>query len=245
MGFTMRGAQRGRARSEMARLHQTSLPCLDGLPAQFRVALWQRPAEVIGGDVIDVWQVSPTRLLVCLADVMGHGATAAIVAGSVRALLYQMRSAGEESPATILTRLNQALATLYEGRFVTAAVCLIDTEKGTLTHCGAGHPPVLVCGGRQMRTLRSASIPMGLDADEVFVDKTVTLEVGDTVTLYSDGISDALDRDVRVGMELVAQTVNAASRSPKAQVRALRSAVRDAVDGHVDDRSVVSVRWRE
>ena len=93
---------------ELARLHEAALPHPSVAPAAFDLAVWSRPAHVIGGDALAAWSLDRDRLLVLLADVMGHDTPAALIASDVRLDLYRIRQAGVTSPAEVLQQVAPA-----------------------------------------------------------------------------------------------------------------------------------------
>jgi len=190
--MTSRCIRRRRPKNELTKLHDASVPALESLSEQFKGSVWQRPMGKIGGDLIVVWQASASQLVMVTADVMGQGVAAAIVVGAMRALLHEQQHAGTIQPSALLAALNRPLAALYHPRFVTAAACLLDAEAGTITSAGAGHPSILVRREDEVTELASESIPLGIWEEEAFFDQTVPLHPGDTVVLYTDGISESL-----------------------------------------------------
>jgi serine phosphatase RsbU (regulator of sigma subunit) len=177
--------------AELATLHRCALPRLERPHDAFAAAWWSRPARSIGGDVIVTWPVDAGRLLVCLADAMGHDTPAAVVASAVRAGLLYARRGGVSSPAAVLNLLNHTVAELFERYFVTATVCLLDAA-GRLTSAQAGHPPLLVRRpDGVVRPVSSPALPLGLDPEEVYAEHTTALPAGSSVVLYSDGVTDA------------------------------------------------------
>src|ERR1700722_631104 len=101
-----RSRQRSVLQEELACLHHSALPHLEQVPEAFDLACWARPAQTIGGDLLAAWSIDESRLLVCLADVMGHGIPAAVVASAVRAGLFDMKRTQIERPALVLDELN-------------------------------------------------------------------------------------------------------------------------------------------
>src|SRR5262249_6829477 len=152
---------------ELARLHHTALPRAGAIPAPFDLACWSRPAQVIGGDLLDAWAVGRDRLMIFLGDVMGHDVTAALIASAVRLDLYRAREAGLRSPAALLQHLDRGVSALFRGHFVTAACCLLDAGAQTLTWALAGHPPILLNDGAgAVGCLHHQAYPLGLQSEE-------------------------------------------------------------------------------
>jgi sigma-B regulation protein RsbU (phosphoserine phosphatase) len=230
--------------AELLGLHRSALPDLERVPEQFDLACWSRPARTIGGDVVAIWPVDDSRLMVCLADVMGHGMPAAVVASSVRTALHQQQQAGATSPAAILTDLNRQLGALFPGYFVTATICLLDARAGTMTFAQAGHPAVLMRNVGGDVTQRSMpALPLGLVPEEAYQERTEPLDRGATVVVYSDGVSDALSSAETPGTLALAALVGACRRPGAFRlVQSIRRAVQRTAPVRHDDRSVLAVR---
>jgi serine phosphatase RsbU (regulator of sigma subunit) len=223
---------------ELARLHEAALPCPSSAPAAFDLALWSRPLEEIGGDVVAAWPVDRDRLMVFLADVMGHDRAAALVASALRLDLYRLRQAGLTSPAEVLERLDRAVAELFPPYFVTAACCLLDAQAGTLTWSLAGHQPLLLREpGGAVRSLRHDAYPLGLMSGEECADEVTPLRPGQILVLYSDGVSDPLG-----GPEGLASVLARCACDAEALVARVRRAVESRHRG--DDRALLAVRVR-
>ncbi|WP_210479853.1 PP2C family protein-serine/threonine phosphatase [Naasia sp. SYSU D00948] len=149
------------------------------------------PARRIGGDLYD-WYPVPGGVAVSLADVMGKGLGAAILAATVRAVLRG--TAPLTGPAAALAHAADALDDdLAEASaFVTVFHSLV-ADDGTVRYADAGHGLAAVVrqdGG--MEPLRSPDPPMGVPSDGAFQEGNVHLEVGDALLCCSDGVSDAL-----------------------------------------------------
>lgn len=225
---------------DLAHLHKTALPCPRSIPLPFDLACWSKPVEVIGGDLLDAWPVGRQRLMLFLADVMGHDLTAAMIASAVRMDLFHARQTGLRSPAALLQQLDHGIGSLFSGHFVTAACVLVDVAAGTLTWALAGHQPILVSDGESVQSLHHRACPLGLQMDDPYSDETTALPPGGAVVLYSDGISDALGSADYPGSEVMAGLLTGLDIPAGEMVRALRRAVRPL--RRTDDRSVLAVR---
>jgi serine phosphatase RsbU (regulator of sigma subunit) len=224
---------------ELARLHEAALPCPSSAPAAFDLALWSRPLEEIGGDVVAAWPVDRDRLLVFLADVMGHDTAAALVASALRLDLYRQRQAGLTSPAEVLGRLDRGVAELFAPYFVTAACCLLDARAGTLTWSLAGHLPLLLREpGGTVRSLRHDAYPLGLMSGEDCDEEVTPLTPGQSLVLYSDGVSDPLGGPAGLACVLA---------HGEGDAETLVARVRRAVEArqHGDDRALLAVQVRQ
>src|SRR5262245_2919308 len=117
-----RARRRHTALSELRRAFQ---PAVGFDAAPLPIAWWSRPAGTVGGDLVVSRLLPDGRRFLLVADVMGHGTPAAIVASGVRALLHLHLDA-DLGPAELLSRLSQSVAALYAGYFVTATACVLD-----------------------------------------------------------------------------------------------------------------------
>ena len=155
------------------------------------------PASQVGGDYFDYVPLPGGRLAVVLADVSGKGMPAALV---VARLSSEARYclASEATPAEALNRLNTSfLRSGWEDRFVTMVLAVIDLEKHVLTvSWNAGHmPPLLRHGNKSLQPIGSdeTGVPLGVDSEPNYGQASVSLQPGDCFTVYTDGISEAMD----------------------------------------------------
>jgi hypothetical protein len=166
-----------------------SLPDLAG----YRIAGDCLPARGIGGDFFD-WRVTGDTLQVTLADVMGKGIGAALIAASVRAVMLATASRSSLSDSFVFA--GEALAQDLEaiGIFVTVFGARLDLTTGVLTWIDAGHglAVILRADGTRER-LVSEDRPLGLFNDGSFRERQIQLEPGDRLVLPSDGVLDLFD----------------------------------------------------
>jgi PAS domain S-box-containing protein len=228
-------------RSEVAQTLQASL-LPDELPA---VAGWrfatdyrpgQRGAEV-GGDFYDVFVVEGGHVVV-LGDVTGKGVRAAALTSLVR---YTARTAGafDASPSAILAQVNRAL----RQRPLLAPVTMVCglLRGGELTLAVGGHPlPLLKCGGDVQR-VGATGILLGAVHDyERSQDVTMSLAQGDTLLLYTDGITETRGADGRFGEARLLAAVAAAPSEPEALLAAVSAELDAFAEGTVlDDRAML------
>jgi serine phosphatase RsbU (regulator of sigma subunit) len=162
--------------------------------AGYTLAASATPAGQLMGDVYD-WYIHEGLLRVTLADVMGKGAGAAIIAAEVRASL---RTAPSRSLGEAVTEVDRLLEADIGGSniFVTAVHTEIDIATGALSFVDAGHSLafILRADGR-WEYLESTGLPLGMGFDEVREPASARLEVGDSYLVCSDGLIDVLDPD--------------------------------------------------
>jgi len=148
-----------------------------------------------GGDYYDFFSVPDGRIGIVVADASGHGAPAAVLMAMTRVLLHAASDA-LCPPDRVLARLAAQLArTLPEGWFVTACYGVLDPASGDLEYALAGHDPPFMIRAAS-RTLERLPIrggpPLGLLPHLPCESGSTRLEPGDTLVLYTDGLTEAM-----------------------------------------------------
>jgi sigma-B regulation protein RsbU (phosphoserine phosphatase) len=192
-------------RRQMQRLHeeqeearciqQNLLPrTVPSLPG-FQLEAECVPAGAVGGDWYDYIPLTDGRVAVVLADVSGKGMPAALLMSAARGMVRSLAPLAS-GPGQVLARLNQMLLDDFPtGRYVTMIYAVLDPAQRTLTFASAGHPWPLLCHGTGVRPLHTdAGIPLGLLPCE-FTEHAVTFCHDFRLLFYTDGISEALDRE--------------------------------------------------
>ncbi len=170
------------ARAVQEQLVPAALPQFDC----FRIKAAYLPAAEVGGDFYQVLPQKDGSALVVVGDVSGKGLRAAmtgtLVLGALRSLVQE-----QLSPSQILSRLNAQLSTSRDGGFVTCQVARTAPD-GTLILANAGHIAPYR-NGEEVST--SPGLPLGITRDADYVETTLRLNPGDTLTFLSDGIVEA------------------------------------------------------
>jgi sigma-B regulation protein RsbU (phosphoserine phosphatase) len=148
-----------------------------------------------GGDYYDFFVLPQGRLGVFLGDASGHGPQAAVLMAMMRVLLHTSPEPLLQ-PGPVLSRLAEQIAqTVPVGRFATACYCVLDPASGALEFCLAGHPPPFIVRRTPSRVealpLRGGP-PLGWPAPSSFEAGRTVLEPGDTLMLYTDGLTEAM-----------------------------------------------------
>lgn len=154
----------------------------------------QRPCDEVGGDYFDVFPLSDGRIALLIADVAGKGLGAALVTTMLQGALSAMTLGVE--PVRVFDHLNRFLCDRAAvGRCATMFFGLLDAD-GSLEFVRAGHPsPLLLRRGDVSELYSSGSLPIGLDPAASFPSARFHLEPGDTLLLYTDGVTEAEDRN--------------------------------------------------
>ena len=181
---------------ELARVMQTAaLPAAPLRVPGLEIAGRCRPASDVGGDFY-LFLRNEKRVGLVVGDVSGHGLAAALLATSIAHLFPWLRPL--EDPRQALTDLNRDLfERLPSGSFVTLILALLDPDTGSAQLWTAGHPPALLHRARQADIVEAQvhNRLLGVFAFPDFVPEEWTLEEGDVLLLYTDGLSDTRSAD--------------------------------------------------
>ena len=185
---TIAGIQRG--------LLPQEVPDVPGLS----LAAYYETSARAGGDYYDFFELPDGRWGLLIADVSGHGAAAAVVMAITRSIAHLFPCQSPD-PGDLLAFCNQQLATQYTNHFeafVTAFYAIFDPATKTLKYATAGHNPPRVWKCRQRRCIEldeGGNLPLGLLPDLEYPLATVSLEQGDRLVMYTDGIVEAASPD--------------------------------------------------
>jgi len=180
------------------RIQQMLLPRRVPETAGVELAAFNVPALEIGGDYYDFVRVDDRRIGIAIADVSGKGIGGALLMSVYRSVL-RAKAPGCAGPAAVLREINRALRDdLYEDLFITALYLVYDEVSRELRVARAGHePPILrrADSAAPFVRIESDGVAVGVAEPGVFdaalTETAVTLAPGDTVVLYTDGITEA------------------------------------------------------
>lgn len=149
-------------------------------------------ARWVGGDYFDYIDIDEQRMAICLGDVTGKGLPAALLMANIQALLRSQQMVGP-TPRRIMARTNKLLRqSISEGKFVTLFYGILDVKQHWLVYTNAGHEnPVLIRPDGSMERLIAGGTVLGILDDLFFEEGTAKLNPGDTVVMYSDGVTEA------------------------------------------------------
>lgn len=151
-----------------------------------------RPANTVGGDFYDVFAQPDGRVVVTLGDVAGKGSPAALLMALLLAMFRTLTDEGLEA-AELATRLNaQVCRHAPASRFITLFFASCDPVTGRLVYVNAGHTPALLrrANGTFERLL-GGGVALGMFAGSRYEAHETVLETGDTLVMYSDGVTEA------------------------------------------------------
>ena len=206
------------------------------------------PSRGVSGDFYKVGLRKEGReCVVLLADVSGKGIAASLLTASLEALSAVPLATGEAPDRVCETVSGLLFERTAPDKFATAFLAILDVPSGSLSFVNAGHTAGILLRERgEPVLLKSNGIPLGLLPDAKYRSAVVTLEPGDALMLYSDGLTEAADPDGREFGQ--ARLVEAFSRHRGLSLRALAHALEVELDAFVrgnpfdDDRTLVLVR---
>ena len=177
-------------------LQQRFLPQRSPAIEGYEFFSWYRPMQQVGGDYFDYISLDKNRVAIVVADVVGHGITAALLMAKVSAE-SRFALAIEPDPIAAIQRMNERLSSLNIDRFVTLVLVLVDTQTHKATIVNAGHmPPILrKAADKSLESIavEEAGVPLGVLEDFEYESIEITLEPGDVLLMYTDGVNEAMD----------------------------------------------------
>jgi sigma-B regulation protein RsbU (phosphoserine phosphatase) len=225
-----------------------------------RIATTYRVYDQAGGDYYDFVPLGGGRPHpspdvpwgIVVADASGHGPAAAVLMAMLQTIMHAHPRV-PESPAEMLSHANTHLVRKrIQNSFITAFYGIYDPTTRRLQYARAGHPPPLLKssgpGGVVRRLDDVGSIPLGLMPDVDFETGEVTLEPGQTVVLYTDGITEAMSPDrVMFGVTGIETSLEECTGEPRCVQESIMNALRrhESSVRPSDDQTIVALRLEE
>ncbi|MFE2546901.1 SpoIIE family protein phosphatase [Actinacidiphila glaucinigra] len=202
--------------------------------ARYRSA--QTPGEV-GGDWYDVLVMPDDRVLLVLGDVEGHTLESAAVMGQLRTAVAAYATEGH-GPAALLGRTDRLLSRLGTELLTTCCLLAVDTSTGTVEVALAGHPAPLarLPDGTVRRLWAPANVPLGLHVSEPYRFREHTLPPGTVLVLYSDGVHERDNDDVR-------ERLGRDSQPPGIDLEYLADRLLESMPRRRDDAALLLARY--
>ena len=211
------------------------------------------PAKEVGGDFYDFFMIDQTHLAIVIADVSGKGVPAALFMVIAKTIIRN-QAQSSLSPAEIFTRANAQLCENNgEGLFVTAYLGILDLHTGVLTYANAGHNPPLIQqnnGGFEWLKLRPGFVLAGMEGMR-YKEFQVTLQPGDSLFLYTDGVTEATNAALELygekRLETALNTSEAKGLAPDQLLPYVKQQVDLFVSGapQADDITMLGLQFNE
>jgi sigma-B regulation protein RsbU (phosphoserine phosphatase) len=205
------------------------------------------PCLAVGGDYFDVFPLSDNRTAFLIADVSGKGLGAALLTNLLQGALSGMTLGTD--PARVFGHINRFLCDHAEvGRYATMFFGILD-DQGHLEFINAGHPsPFLIRRGVAEEAFTEGSYPVGLVPEAEYTTTCLRLEPGDTVVLFSDGITEAMDPEEQMfGVARLREVLSGHTDTPLDEIqRSVLESVENFARGahQADDVTLLLVRYR-
>jgi len=163
--------------------------------AGFHIASYCSPATAVGGDFFDLWEIDENRIGVLISDVMGHGASAALVTVFIKTVLTEHQEHIDDNPAQLLHVLNERFNDIISSRifmFATAFCGIFDLGKKQLVCANAGHPFPFLQHKSQLKceviTDKHTGNGLGIRRESVYENCYYPFDAESRVFLYTDGV---------------------------------------------------------
>jgi sigma-B regulation protein RsbU (phosphoserine phosphatase) len=178
--------------AEARAFQQNMLPEREAVVNRLAIACRYTPFSGLGGDLYDYAPAGAGKTALLIADVSGHGVSAAMLTGIVKSAFHASQVDGYE-PLSVVHRVWSGLAAFSPERFVTLVVALVAADERQLRYVNAGHPSSLFWSGARPHAWLESTGPLVSPALPArWEAKTIPVDEGDQLLLYTDGVADAL-----------------------------------------------------
>lgn len=155
-----------------------------------------KPARIVSGDLFDYFFIDDKNLVITIGDVSGKGVPAAIFMSVAQTIIKS--NATFKKAKTIVNKANLELYTNNQHQFfLTLFLGVLNTETGVMHYCNAAHTPTFILkpNGNIVELDQSHGLPLGLYPDKEYSDSKIEIEYGDTLILYTDGVTEIQDEN--------------------------------------------------
>jgi sigma-B regulation protein RsbU (phosphoserine phosphatase) len=237
-----------RLETEMAAarvFQQSLLPDSEAVANRLAISCRYIPWSGLGGDLCDYAAANDGQTALLIADVSGHGASAAMLTGIVKSA-FRASHADGFAPLAVVQRVWTGLAAFSSERFVTLVAALIAPDAGCLSYVNAGHPPVALWGRSCEAAWLESTGPFvsPVIAAPAWDLAVVDISDGDQLLLYTDGVSDVLAGADDAGQPHIGRAIDRNSAGGPALLDAILAEVQSALAGHPqpDDLTLLTAK---
>ena len=177
------------------KIQEAILPSSPPSLENVQIAVRYAPMTAVAGDLYDFPAAPSNCIAVFVADVMGHGVPAALVASMVK-VAVSMQRGNDGEPASIIAGLNAVLCNEARKQYATAVYLCLDAVNRVGQYSTAAHPPPLLWrrGKQALEVLGGVGLLLGVRPNEAYEDSKFSFDVGDRLLLYTDGLVEAENR---------------------------------------------------
>jgi sigma-B regulation protein RsbU (phosphoserine phosphatase) len=208
------------------------------------------PAKGVSGDYHDVISLDGRRIAMVVGDVAGKGIPAALVMVMIRSILHLVVSPSRDA-AAVLTLVNRGITGSIDlDHYATMGYLIYDQDTREVTYANAAHHPLLVYRKKLSKLLQvdTEGLPIGIERQSKYAQKRFTVEPGDLLVLYTDGVVEAMNEAGRqYGLQSLKDSI---SRAPDSDPQQLVHNVREDLEAFVgnasrhDDQTMLVMRVR-
>lgn len=235
------------------RIQESFLPEMPDMLSGWQLSATLKPARQTSGDFYDFIPLPGNRLGILIGDVADKGVGAALFMTLSRTLVRTYATELYKRPEEVFNAVNRRmLEDSNVGLFVTAFYGVLELETGLMHYVNAGHnPPLLLRAGHPelVSTLTRTGIPLGIFADATWGPVQLQLNPGDTLLLYTDGVTEAQDENqVFFGEERLQAALQSHGQSPDYNAHDIQEAVLDDISAFIasqprlDDMALILLR---
>jgi phosphoserine phosphatase RsbU/P len=229
--------------AEARAFQQSMLPEPERMVNRVSVSCRYTPCSALGGDLYDYASAASGQTALLIADVSGHGVSAAMLTGIVKSGFHASHLDGFD-PAAVVERVSMGLAAFSPDRFVTLIAALISPDERCFRYVNAGHPPIVLWGRTREPLWLGSTGPL---VSPVLTGSTwgapvVPIDEGDHLLLYTDGVWETLaDEDGRAE-ERFTSAIDRAPQGGAPLLDTILADVRHELDGRVqaDDLTLLT-----
>jgi len=175
------------------RIQLSLLPTAAPQNEHLDIASYFHPAEQVGGDYYDFFALDGEKLGVVIADVSGHGPSAAMMMSMLKGILHLITHQMPEADEA-LRQMNLAISEILpKEMFVSMLLLIIDVKQRTIQLANAGHHPILQCRGNKASWIEWPGCALNLSRTAHYSVKQWDIQSDDLLLIYTDGIPEAMD----------------------------------------------------
>ncbi|MCX5804515.1 MAG: SpoIIE family protein phosphatase [Proteobacteria bacterium] len=195
---------------------------------EFDIYAMIRPAKEVGGDFYDFFQIDHDHLCFVIADVSGKGIPASLFMAVTKTLIKSKATVGL-TPDRIISRVNEELCVGNDtNMFVTIFCAILNVCNGEMEYTNGGHnPPLIIRKTGEVSMIKSTGgIVVGVIDDAKYTIDKLTLEPGDSIYLYTDGVNEAMNKNGEFFSD---------KRLEQGIIRLKEESIKDIIDGIMEE----------